>query len=353
MIIDCDPGLDDALALALACAAPELEIVGITTVAGNATLERTTANALRLRAFLGAGETPVVPGSADALAGHGLARENSPHGPSGLGSVVLPEAPSPPAGGHATAFLIEAVGAHPGEITLVALGPPTNIALAVRAEPRLAEWARGLVVLGGRHTRRAIAPDFNFAADPEAAAVVFGAGWTVTAIGVDVAGQARAGDAVVAEMRALGRLGRELLVPCVEFPGRAGGPGGPAVHDACAVACVIDPGVVTTAPAAVTVVTGPDPGSGPGHGGGGSGPDARPATGPDARSDPDPGAGAGSSSGSGSGSGEATAAPVPGTTVTDLRPERPANAVVATALDTDRFWELTLSAYRRLARRLG
>ncbi|GGS92752.1 ribosylpyrimidine nucleosidase [Planobispora rosea] len=329
IIIDCDPGLDDALALALACAAPGLEIAGITTVAGNATLERTTVNALRLRAFLGADEVPVVPGSAGALAGHGLARHNSPHGVSGLGAVALPEVCPPPAGGHAADFLAEAVRAHPGEITLLALGPLTNIALAVRAEPRLVEQVRGLVVLGGRHTRRAPVPDFNLAADPEAAAVVFGAGWTVTAIGVDVAGQARAGDAVVAEMRTLGRLGRELLVPCVEFPRRAGGPGGPAVHDACAVACVIDPGVVTTAPAAVTVVTGP--GTAPGTGSGDSG----------------------GSGGGKSGGGETAAGPAPGTTVTDLRPGRPANAVVATALDADRFWELALSSYRRLAHRLG
>ncbi|WP_196444813.1 nucleoside hydrolase [Planomonospora sp. ID67723] len=324
VIIDCDPGLDDALALVLAFGDPELEVVGITTVAGNAALERTTANALRLRAFLGTGEVPVVPGSSHALTGNRLAREGGPHGVSGLGAVTLPEPSPPPADGHAAGFITEAVRAHPGEVTLVALGPLTNVALAVRAAPDLVDQVRDLVVLGGSYTRPAPAPDFNLAADPEAAALVFGAGRAVTALGVDVAGRARAGRAVVAEMRAMGRLGRELLAPCAEFPGRAGGDEGPAVYDACAIACVINPEVAAFAPAAVTVET------------------------------------SGSSGGSGSaegthvtGAGAAAGRPLPGTTVTVLRPAGPANALVATALDVERFWELTLNAYRRLALRLG
>ncbi|GII04013.1 ribonucleoside hydrolase [Planobispora takensis] len=316
MIIDCDPGIDDAMALALAAGSPELEILGITTVAGNVDLDRTTANALRLREFLGMDEVPVVTGSPGPLSGDRAPREDRPHGISGLGTVVLPEAARPPAAGHAAGFLVETVRSRPGEVTLVAVGPLTNIALALRAEPRLAEWARGLVLLGGSYTRRPAAPDFNMAADPEAAAVVFGAGWTVTAIGVDIAGRARAPGAVVEAMRATGRLGGELLVPCVEFPGRARGAGGPAVYDVCAVAHVIDPAVTVTVPAAVTVETAGDRSE------------------PGARPDPDTG-------------------PAPGTTLADLRPRGPANALVATGLDVDRFWELTLAAYRGLGRRLG
>ncbi|ETK31536.1 nucleoside hydrolase [Microbispora sp. ATCC PTA-5024] len=300
VLIDCDPGIDDALAIALAHGSPALEIVGITTVGGNVALDLTTANALRLREYLGFPGVPVVPGSPGALLRPRLDAA-AVHGDSGLGEVRLPPATLPPAPGHAVDFIIETLRARPGEITLTAIGPLTNVALAVRREPRLVEWARELVILGGSYTRGNITPatEFNMAADPEAAAIVFSAGWTVTMIGLDVSRSALATGAVLDRMRALGALGEDLLVPCAEFYGMVTATEGPAIHDACAVAYLIDPSLIEVEPAVVEVET----------------------------------------------LGRLTS----GMTVVDfdLRGRTP-NALVGTSIDVARFWDLAMSTYSRI-----
>ena len=137
------------------------------------------------------------------------------HGEGGLGAARLPAAQSAPASGHAVDYLIDTISAAPGEITLIATGPLTNIALAVRREPRLAGWVRDFVIMGGSAGRGNVTPaaEFNIAADPEAAAIVFEAGWQVTMVGLDVTLQARAGADVQERMRELGRLGADLLLP--------------------------------------------------------------------------------------------------------------------------------------------
>ncbi|MET8053965.1 MULTISPECIES: nucleoside hydrolase [unclassified Streptosporangium] len=301
IIIDCDPGIDDALALALAHGSPDLKVLGITTVGGNVDLARTTDNALRLREFLGFGDVPVTAGSAGALL---RARVDAAdvHGGSGLGDALLPPATLPPAAGHAVDFIVETLRADPGEVTLVAIGPLTNVALAVLREPRIVDWARGLTILGGSYTRGNFSPaaEFNIAADPEAAAIVFGAGWTVTMIGLDVSRAAMTTEAVAARMAAMGRLGTDLLIPCVRFYGMITADDGPAIHDACAVAHLIDPSLITLEPAVVDVET----------------------------------------------AGRFTS----GMTVTDfnLRGRAP-NALVGTSLDVGRFWDLLLAVYARVA----
>ncbi|MEV0615474.1 nucleoside hydrolase [Nonomuraea sp. NPDC050404] len=305
VLIDCDPGIDDALALALAAgSADHLDIVGITTVGGNVDLELTTANALALREFLAMGQVPVVPGSAGALLPRTV-RAAHVHGTSGLGDVVLPEPQRGVSEGHAVDFIVETLKADPGEITLVAVGPLTNIALAVRREPRIVEWARDLVIMGGSYTRGNHNPaaEFNMLADPEAAAIVFEAGWTVRMLGLDVTLKASVTTAVLDRMRPLGRLS-ELLVPATQFYGMVTAEGGPAIHDACAVAYVLDPELFTCVPAVVNVET----------------------------------------------AGQYTR----GMTVTDFRvAEQGANALVATSLDVPRFWDLVVGAYEKLAARLG
>ena len=135
IIIDCDPGIDDALALAFAHGDPGLEVCGITTVAGNVGLDLTTANALRVRDFAGMGHVPVVPGSGQPLL-RPVLHAGDIHGGTGLGGEQLP-ARCPAAPGHAVDYLVDSISAAPGEITLVAIGPLTNIALAIRREPAL------------------------------------------------------------------------------------------------------------------------------------------------------------------------------------------------------------------------
>ncbi|MEV4012432.1 nucleoside hydrolase [Nonomuraea angiospora] len=304
VLIDCDPGIDDALALALAAGSPSLDVVGITTVGGNVDLSLTTANALALREFLEMGNVPVTPGSAGALLRETV-RATRVHGATGLGGVVLPTPRMGPSDGHAVDFIVDTLKAAPGEITLVAVGPLTNIALAVRREPRVVEWARELVIMGGSFTRGNHNPaaEFNMLADPEAAAIVFGAGWTVRMLGLDVTLSATVTTDVLDRMWPLGKLA-ELLVPAAQFYGVVTADGGPAIHDACAVAYVLDPSLFTCVPAMVNV--------------------------------------------------ETAGLYTRGMTVTDFKvSEQDSNALVATSIDVKGFWELVLGAYERLAGRLG
>nr|WP_055509633.1 nucleoside hydrolase [Nonomuraea pusilla] len=304
VLIDCDPGIDDALALALAAGSPSLDLVGVTTVGGNVDLSLTTANALALREFLQLGDVPVTPGMAGALL-HRTVRADHVHGATGLGDVVLPAPTRGPSPGHAVDFIVETLAAAPGEITLVAIGPLSNVAMAVRREPRVVAWARDIVIMGGSFSRGNHNPaaEFNMLADPEAAAIVFEAGWTVKQMGLDVTLSALVTADVLDRMRPLGRLA-ELLVPGATSYGVVTAEGGPAIHDACAVAYVLDPSLFTLAPAVVNVET----------------------------------------------AGTYTR----GMTVTDFKatPEG-TNALVATALDVKGFWDLMLGAYERLAARLG
>ncbi|MGI5273963.1 nucleoside hydrolase [Nonomuraea sp. CA-218870] len=304
VLIDCDPGIDDAMALALAAGAPGLELVGVTTVGGNADLAVTTRNALALREFLDLGDIPVAPGSPGALL-HPVVRAGHVHGPTGLGDAVLPEPVRAAADGHAVDLIIDTLRAAPGEVTLIAIGPLTNLALAVRKEPRVVEWARDLVIMGGSWTRGNHNPaaEFNMLADPEAAAIVFESGWTVRMLGLDVTLTAVINAEVLDRMRPLGRLA-ELLVPAATAYGTVTADAGPAVHDACAVAYAMDPTLVTMTPAVVNVET----------------------------------------------RGEYTR----GMTVVDFRTDgRAPNALVGTRLEVDRFWDAVLAAYGRLAERLG
>jgi purine nucleosidase len=310
IILDCDPGIDDAMAIVYAVGSPDLDLLGITTVAGNVSLDKTTGNALRIRQYLGAASVPVTAGCAVPLVRPPLSAEHV-HGHDGLGGARLPPAASGPQPGHASDFIIQTVLAAPGDVTLVATGPLTNIALALRREPALATQVRDFVIMGGSASRGNVTPaaEFNMAADPEAAAVVFGAGWTVTMIGLDVTLQAIAHQAVAARLSALGLLADELLLPGLSgyrdggldesVPGGKAGASGPAVHDLCAVAYVARPDLLGCRPARVEVET----------------------------------------------AGRWTS----GMTVTDFR-AGPAecNALVATTIDVPAFWDSVLDAYARI-----
>lgn len=304
VLIDCDPGIDDVLALTLAHGSPELDLVGVTTVGGNVELESTTDNALCLSDFLGM-RVPVARG-----AGRPLVRQPRTaadvHGSSGLGDAVLPAAKSELDGRHAVDYLIDTLAGSPGEISLVAVGPLTNIALALGKEPRIADWAREFVIMGGSYTRGNNTPaaEFNIAADPEAAAAVFAAPWDPVMVGLDLTHQARATVDVRASLGSLGRLESELITPCLDLYGRHEKyrDEGPAVHDVCAVAYAIDPNLLRTVSARVDVET----------------------------------------------RGEFTA----GMTVVDFADSAGHNARVATELDREGFWQLVTDAYGRVAEAL-
>jgi purine nucleosidase len=257
IVHDCDPGIDDALAIAFATASAEIDLVGLTTVAGNVSLDKTTANALAVASFAGAPDVPVTPGAAAPLL-RSAVHAGRVHGDSGLGGAVLPPPALAPRDGHAIDYLIHTIGAARGKITLVATGPLTNIALALTREPRLASWVKDFVIMGGSASRGNIshAAEFNIWADPEAAAIVFRAGWTVRMIGLDVTLRARATAAVQERMGELGALGAQLLLPALAlYHDSADGVGEPPVHDVCAMVSVADPEVFTYRPAMVQVET--------------------------------------------------------------------------------------------------
>jgi purine nucleosidase len=256
LILDCDPGLDDALALLLAHGDPNIELVAVTTVGGNVGVEKTTRNALELREYLGFTDVPVAAGAGEPLRGSVKNAEHV-HGKGGLGSVRLPAATGAASESHAVDLIIERLGAEPGEIHLVATGPLTNIALALRKEPRIVEWAASFTIMGGSYTRGNATPaaEFNIYADPDAASEVFGAGWTVAMVGLDLTLQAIVDDGIVGRMQQLGRLGVELVAPLATFWTNPLDDDwdGQALHDVCAVAFVARPDLFVSKPARVEV----------------------------------------------------------------------------------------------------
>lgn len=301
LLLDCDPGLDDALAILLAHGDPELELVAVTTVGGNVALENTTRNALQLREYLGFVNVPVAAGAAGPLVRE-TKNAAEVHGVGGLGDVILPAAALPIDPRAAIDVIIDTLRDAPGEVHLVATGPMTNIALALRKEPRIAQWAASFVIMGGSFTRGNTTPaaEFNIYADPEAAAEVFAAGWQVVMVGLDLTLQALVDEHIKARMLALGDLGREFVVPLATFWNDPQDPdwGGQAIHDVCAVAYLRRPDLFTSVPARVEVET----------------------------------------------AGEWSA----GMTVTDFRSSIP-NALVPVGLDVPGFWDYVLGSYARVA----
>jgi purine nucleosidase len=189
IIIDTDPGIDDAMAILMALRSPELEVVGLTSVFGNTRVELTSQNALRILEVERHAEIPVYQGAGTPLVKPRGKMGTQVHGEDGLGDIGLP----PPRGhmqaGHAAEFIIAQILAHPGEITLATIGPLTNLALALRLEPRIAGMVREVALMGGSlHAGGNVSPvaEANIAADPHAAQIVFSAGWPLTMVGLDV-----------------------------------------------------------------------------------------------------------------------------------------------------------------------
>jgi purine nucleosidase len=188
IILDTDPGIDDALALFLALASPEITIEAVTTVSGNVSVEQTTYNALSLLTLTGNTDIPIAYGSSQPLVRERVDAAHV-HGKNGLGEVLLPEPTVAPVEQQAVDLIIERVMSNSSEITLVPIGPLTNIALAVRREPRIAQHVREVVIMGGAlRVPGNVTPsaEFNILADPHAASIVFHAGWPLRLVSLDV-----------------------------------------------------------------------------------------------------------------------------------------------------------------------
>jgi purine nucleosidase/pyrimidine-specific ribonucleoside hydrolase len=245
ILLDCDPGHDDAIALLLALGSDEVELLGVTTVAGNQTLEKTTANAIRVLELVGRGDIPVATGAARPLVREPRVASNV-HGETGLDGPDLPPPQAKPVAEHAVDFLAERIAGR----TLVATGPLTNVGLLLARHPQARP--QRIVLMGGAIAEGNVTPaaEFNIWADPEAAARVFTSGIEVTMVGLDVTHQALVTHAHAERLRGAGRVGAviaELLEFYGVFHGEVYGFDGSPVHDAVAVAHVIDPTLLETA----------------------------------------------------------------------------------------------------------
>jgi inosine-uridine nucleoside N-ribohydrolase len=251
IILDCDPGHDDAVALLLAARHPALELLAITTVAGNQTVEKTTHNALRVCTLANIRDVPIARGMERPLV-----REprHAPeiHGASGLDGPELPEPEIEPVPVHAVDLLIDRLLSSDGDVVLVPTGPLTNIASAITREPAICSRIRAICLMGGAIGLGNITPaaEFNIHFDPEAAAIVFNSGCPITMIPLEVTHQALATAQIRERLRRLARPVPTFVAGLIDFFAaayqRMFGFTAPPLHDPCAVAAVIDPSLVTT-----------------------------------------------------------------------------------------------------------
>jgi purine nucleosidase len=305
VILDCDPGHDDMVAIMLAASHPAIDLLAITTVAGNGTLERTTRNARATCALAGIRGVPIAAGAPGPLVGS-LHTAPTVHGESALDGAELPSGDDVPlAPEHAVVLMARLLRESAQPVTLIPVGPLTNVALLLSLHPELADRIAEIVVMGGSMSAGNVTPfaEFNIWVDPEAADVVFTSGVPVTLCGLDVTHQALATPEVLDR---IGSLGTPVATTVVDLLGffrdryrEIWGLDSPPVHDPVAVARVIDQTVVEVEDAHVAI--------------------------------------------------ELTGTHTRGSTVCDRHGVlgRAPNAKVATALDAPRFWELVIGAVER------
>ncbi len=248
VILDCDPGHDDAIALLLALASPEVDMLGVTTTYGNQTLDKTTGNALRVLELAGRTDVRVASG-ADRPLVRDLVVAAHVHGESGLDGPSLPPPETEVATSDATAFIAECIAHATAEVTLVPTGPLTNVARYL--DTHGAEGIARIVLMGGSIAEGNFTPaaEFNIWCDPEAARAVFTSGVDVTMVGLDVTHKAILGPKVEERLRALGRIGSvvaELNVFFSHFHRATYGWNGAPIHDAVAVTHLVRPDLMKT-----------------------------------------------------------------------------------------------------------
>ena len=263
LLVDCDPGIDDSVALLLACASPEVRLLGVTTVAGNVGLEHTTRNALRVLTLAGRTDVPVAAGAPRGLVRGHPARATHVHGDDGVRGAPLPEPAVGPDPRHAVDLLADTVDGSTEPVTLVASGPLTNVALLYALRPEVAGRLDRVVVMGGSIGAGNVTPaaEFNVWADPEAAyRVLTDPGLPrpvpTTLVGLDVTFSVPVGEADVRRLASGGPAGAAaaaMLGSAVEFYHQTHGTTAVAVHDAVAIVQVLRPDLLPTEPCTITV----------------------------------------------------------------------------------------------------
>lgn len=236
------------MAILFGLRSPEVQIDALTTVYGNGSVENTTANALKVLEVGGRSDIPVVAGAARPLLHEYQGKGSMVHGADGLGETNLSPAKSAPFAGRAASYIVDQVMANPGEITLVAVGPMTNIALAVSLEPKIAQNVKEVIIMGGAVDHRGNASplaEANILNDAAAAKIIFHAGWPLTMLGLNVTHQTIIGPDYLARLKAANTPQTDFIVAISDFYYKAYQRWGPApgfpVHDSSAMAYAIDP----------------------------------------------------------------------------------------------------------------
>ena len=263
IILDCDPGHDDAVALIMAGKSPEIDLLGVTVVAGNQTLEKTVKNALNVSQHLGI-DVPIFAGCDRPLV---AAPRNAGfvHGPSGLEGPEFAPLTKKLERRHAVSYIISTLMASDGHITLVPTGPLTNIALALRLEPRIADKIERIVLMGGSFSNGNITPaaEFNIFADPEAARIVFECGRPIVMCGLDVTRKVACTQEIIDRIASHYNLASELFAEMMFFYGEAEkkvfGVAGGILHDPVTIAYLIDESILTLKECHVEVDTNDGP----------------------------------------------------------------------------------------------
>ena len=259
VVLDVDTGVDDALAIMLAVRSAELTVVGITTVSGNVPVGQCTANTLLTLEMLDAPSVPVVSGAAAPLAREGFSAAEV-HGTDGLGNVTARyPRPAREAAQGAVDFLLAMIRRFPDELTLVATGPLTNVAMAIRQDREAMRGLHGITVMGGAiRVPGNVGPttEFNFAVDPEAAAIVLGAGFPLRLVPLDVTEQVVLGRQMVEGGMGIGKrqaFVRDITAATIAFHREYEGIDGMFLHDPLAVGVVADPSLVRMQPMPVAI----------------------------------------------------------------------------------------------------